>query len=58
METIQDLGSYTFPSLLKNSLKKFASRPALALIGQKEVTYAQLAQNSEKRGQNACSPRT
>ena len=38
METIQDLGSYTFPSLLKNSLKKFASRPALALIGQKEVT--------------------
>ena len=50
METIQDLGSYTFPSLLKNSLKKFASRPALALIGQKEVTYAQFAQNSENVG--------
>ena len=39
METIKDLGKYTFPCLLANSVKKFGKRPAVALVGQKEITY-------------------
>ncbi len=42
MELIEDLGKYTFKALLKNSIKKFGSRPALALVGQKEITYNEL----------------
>lgn len=43
METINDLGEYTFPSLLKNSVKKFKDRPALSLIGKPPYTYQQVA---------------
>lgn len=39
METINDLGEYTFPALLKNSVKKFGDRPALSLIGKPPYTY-------------------
>ena len=42
METILDLGDYTFPAVLKNSLKKFAERQALSLVGGKTVTYAEM----------------
>ena len=47
METIKDLGKYTFPCLLANSVKKFGKRPALALVGQKEITYDELKSKSE-----------
>ncbi len=47
METIQDLGTYTFQSLLQNSLVKFGDRPALALVGQTPITYKQLASLSQ-----------
>ncbi len=43
METIKDLGSYTFPALLANSVRKFADRPALALVGKLPLTYRQVA---------------
>ncbi|MCQ2589427.1 MAG: AMP-binding protein [Treponema sp.] len=43
METINDLGEYTFPSLLKNSVKKFRDRPALSLIGKPPYTYQQVS---------------
>ena len=43
METIKDLGSYTFPALLANSARKFADRPALALVGKQPLTYKQVA---------------
>lgn len=48
METIADLGSFTFPSLLNNSIKKFGDRPALAyaLKDDKPVTYAELGDNA------------
>jgi len=42
METISDLGSYTFKSLLDNSIRKFSDRPALALVGEKEISYSEL----------------
>ena len=42
METILDLGDYTFPAVLKNSLKKFAERQALSLVWGKTVTYAEM----------------
>ncbi len=46
METISDLGTYTFPSLMKNTLKKFAERPALSLVNKTPITYSQLNEKS------------
>lgn len=48
METIADLGKYTFPALLKNSVTKFGDRPALtyALKDEEPVTYTQMAENA------------
>lgn len=43
METIKDLGSYTFKALFNNSIKKFAERPALALVGENPITYKEFA---------------
>lgn len=39
MQTIKDLGKYTFGALLTNSVKKFASRPALSYVDEKPLTY-------------------
>ena len=46
METINDLGKYTFPALLANSIRKFGERPALTLIGGTPITYAQIGEKS------------
>lgn len=46
METIKDLGTYTFPALLKNSVKKFADSDALSLVNGKPVTYSMLNEKS------------
>lgn len=46
METIEDLGKYTFPALLANSIRKFGERPALTLINGSPVTYEQLGKKS------------
>lgn len=42
LETIRDLGTYTFKSLLRNSVAKFADCNALSLIDGKPVTYREL----------------
>ncbi len=47
METIQDLGAYTFPALLQNTMKKFADRPALSLVNGEPITYTQLNEASQ-----------
>ncbi len=36
---------YTFPGILKNSSKKFKNRPAFAYVGDKEITYNEVAEN-------------
>ncbi|WP_147634819.1 AMP-binding protein [Treponema pectinovorum] len=46
METLQDLGTYTFPALLKNSVKKFAERPALCFVEGEPFSYSQVAQKT------------
>jgi long-chain acyl-CoA synthetase len=43
METIQDLGTYTFPALFRNSVNKFGDCPALSLVNGEPVTYRRLA---------------
>jgi long-chain acyl-CoA synthetase len=43
VETIQDLGAYTFPALFRNSIKKFGDCPALSLVDGEPLTYKQLA---------------
>lgn len=48
METIEDLGTYTFKSLLENSVKKFADRPALGFCdGSGELNYQQVYDKSK-----------
>ncbi|MCQ2593421.1 MAG: AMP-binding protein [Treponema sp.] len=46
METIKDLGKYTFKALLDNSIKKFGERPALTLIHGEPYTYTQIGEKS------------
>lgn len=41
MQTIADLGSYTFPALLENTLKKFPNRPALSFVTGEPIIYAE-----------------
>lgn len=48
METIKDLGTYTFKSLLNNSVKKFADRPALTLVNGTPINYKELEEQSIK----------
>ena len=47
VETIRDLESYTFPSLLRNSLKKFPDNDALSFIGEKALTYREMGKKVE-----------
>lgn len=42
MLTIEDIGTYTFPAVLKNSLGKFAERPAVSYVSGEPITYAEL----------------
>ena len=46
METINDIETYTFPALLKNSVKKFGERDALALVGKTPITYTEVKEKS------------
>ena len=45
MQTIDDLGKYTFSALLKNSVTKFSDRPALSYVSGKTITYLELNEN-------------
>lgn len=47
METIKDLGKYTFPALLNNSVRKFCERPALSVVKGTPITYGQLLTKSK-----------
>ncbi len=47
MQTIEDLGTYTFPAMLANSVRKFSDRPALSLVNGEPITYSQLEQKSK-----------
>ncbi len=42
MTTIEDIGAYTFPAVLDNSLRKFSDRPALAFVSGEPMTYAEI----------------
>ena len=42
METINDLGKYTFPAMFANSVKKFGSCNACTVVGQTPITYSKL----------------
>jgi long-chain acyl-CoA synthetase len=46
MQTLKDLGSYTFPALLANSVSKFGKRNALGLIDGEVITYNELLKRS------------
>src|SRR5574344_1675032 len=48
METITDLGTYTFKALLANSQRKFSDSNALSLIDGKPISYSQLAQKTQE----------
>ncbi len=42
MQTIEDIGLYTFPALFKNSLSRYSDRNALSLVSGTPVTYGEL----------------
>ena len=48
MQTIKDLGSYTFPSLFKNTVKKFGKFNALSMVHGNPITYKELEELSVK----------
>ncbi|NLM01475.1 MAG: long-chain fatty acid--CoA ligase [Treponema sp.] len=48
MQTIKDLGKYTFPCLFNNSVKKFGSSKALSFVDTEPITYNELADMTEK----------
>ena len=39
MQTINELGTYTFQALLKNSIKRFGERPALSFVSGAPISY-------------------
>ncbi len=44
MQTIQELGSYTFQAMLANSIKRFGTRPALSFVSETPLTYNEVAE--------------
>src|SRR5574344_1769986 len=48
METIKDLGTYTFPALFKNAVKKFSECDALSLVNGEPITYRELGEQVEQ----------
>ncbi len=42
MITIEDLGIYTFPALLNNSLRQFSDLPALSFVSGEPITYEEV----------------
>ncbi len=48
MQTIDDLGEYTVPTLFANSVARFPNRPALALAGGEPITYAEMGVRVEE----------
>ena len=48
MQLLKDIGTYTFPALLKNSVKKFSERGALSFVDKGLITYSDLEELSQK----------
>lgn len=48
METIEDIGKFTFQAILRNSVKKFSNRPCLTLVNGTPVTFKELGTRSEQ----------
>lgn len=42
MTTIEDLGTYTFPAVLENTLEKYSDRAALSFVSGDPMTYAEV----------------
>lgn len=42
MTTIEDLGTYTFPAVLGNTLEKYSDRAALAFVSGEPMTYSEV----------------
>lgn len=48
MQSIDDIGTYTIQNILRNSVAKFPSRPALSYVGKTPLTYAEMAKEIKK----------
>lgn len=47
MTTIDDIGTYTFPAVLENSLRRYSDRPALAFVSGEPMSYAEVGKRIE-----------
>ena len=61
MQTINELGTYTFQAMLENSIKRFGARPALSFVSGEPISYneagkqiKQLQQSLYRLGVNPC----
>ena len=48
MQTIEDIGQYTLPCILRTSFEKFPGRPALSFVGKTPITYSELQNEVRK----------
>lgn len=48
MQTINELGRYTFQTLLTNSINKFGDRPALSFISGRPFSYKEVGESIKK----------
>lgn len=44
MTTLEDIGSYTFPAMLANTLEKYSDRPALSFVSGEPINYDAVGQ--------------
>ena len=48
MQSLSDIGTFTLPNILRNSLQKFADRPALSYVGKPPLTYKEFQQEIQR----------
>jgi long-chain acyl-CoA synthetase len=48
MQSIDDIGVYTIPAILRNSIGRFADQPALSIVGKDPMTYRDLHREARR----------
>ena len=48
MQTIDELGQYTFQAMLENSIKRFGERPALSFVSGEPILYKEIGDQIKK----------
>ena len=52
MQTINELGNYTFQAMLENSIKRFGERPALSFVSGEPISYKEAGEKIKRLQQS------